>query len=65
MRIRVNGVWTELEAATVGDVLAHYGLEGKHVVTEANGEIIDLHQRDATPLTEGMVLEIVHFVGGG
>jgi len=65
MRVRMNGEWADLEDRTIGDVLRRYGLEEKRVVVEANGEIIERALWDSTPLKDGMVLEIVHFVGGG
>jgi sulfur carrier protein len=65
MRVRVNGEWTNVEARTVADVLRHYGLEQKRVVVEANGTILDQTLWDTTAVSDGMVLEIVHFVGGG
>lgn len=65
MRVRVNGEWANVEARTVADVLRHYGLERKRVVVEANGTIVDKELWETTDVTHGMVLEIVHFVGGG
>jgi len=65
MRIKVNGVWAQLEVRTVADVLMHYGMERKRVVVEANGIIVDSELWETTPVADGTVLEIVHFVGGG
>lgn len=65
LRIRVNGEWQELEVRTVADVLRRYGLEDKKVAVEANGTVIERPLWEATPAEDGMVLEIVHFVGGG
>ena len=65
MRIRVNGEWTNVEARTVMDVLRQYGLERQKVVVEADGTILDQSSWDSTSVTDGMILEIVHFVGGG
>jgi sulfur carrier protein len=65
MRVRVNGEWEQTEDRTVGDVLRRWGLENKKVVVEANGTILEPASWDATALTDGMILEIVHFVGGG
>jgi sulfur carrier protein len=65
MRIRVNGEWAQLEARTIADVLRHYGLEHKKVVVEADGTIVERARWGSTAVTDGMILEIVHFVGGG
>lgn len=65
MRIRVNGEWTQLEARTLADVLRHFALEHKKVVVEADGTIVERELLNTTPVSDGMMLEIVHFVGGG
>lgn len=65
MQLIVNGETKELEARTIEDVILHFGLEGRPVVVEADGEIIDKEQwpqKDVEPL---MKIELVHFVGGG
>lgn len=65
MKLHVNGKPAELDAAVLGDVLRHYELESKLVVAEINGEIIDKSAWERTELSEGMHIELVHFVGGG
>ena len=65
MKLTVNGKPAEVEAAVLGDVLRHYELEGKMVVAEIDGNIIDKSAWEQTGLTEGMRIELVHFVGGG
>ena len=65
--VTVNGEPRELAAgATVAALLAEHGLDPRLVVVEHNRVI--LRDRDAlasVALTEGDVLELVHFVGGG
>ncbi|MFS0723287.1 sulfur carrier protein ThiS [Paenibacillus sp. 1P07SE] len=65
MRLTVNGKPAELDAAVLGDVLRHYELQGKLVVAEVDGMIVDKSVWEDTPLSEGMRIELVHFVGGG
>jgi sulfur carrier protein len=65
MNIQFNGQWMRVEGQTVYDVLASHGLEAKPVVVEVSGEILDPSQWRTTRLSEGMILEVVHFVGGG
>lgn len=65
MSIKVNGQWMRVEGQTVYDLLVSHGLESKPVVVEADGVILDPSQWTTTRLSEGMSLEIVHFVGGG
>jgi len=65
MRLIVNGETRELEAATIADVIRHFGLEGKPVVAEADGAIVPKDRWADAPVRDGMRIELVHFVGGG
>lgn len=65
MRLRVNGEWAQIEAQTISDVLDHYALRDKKVVVEANGTIVERELWDTAEVKDEMILEIVHFVGGG
>lgn len=67
LRITVNGDGREVPAgATVGTLLDALGLDPRLVVVERNREILrDRHALAGVALTEGDVLELVHFVGGG
>ncbi|WP_166244481.1 sulfur carrier protein ThiS [Paenibacillus turpanensis] len=63
--ITVNGEQKQLQAATLADVITLYELENQLVVLEADGVIVPKDQWVQTEVRDGMVLEIVHFVGGG
>lgn len=63
--LKVNGVLHTLEAGTVQDVIAYFGLTGKPVIVEADGMILTPEQWVHTRTATGMVIELVHFVGGG
>lgn len=63
--LKVNGVLHTLEAGTIQDVIAHFGLTGKPVIVEADGMILTPEQWVDARTTTGMVIELVHFVGGG
>ncbi|MGO4887155.1 sulfur carrier protein ThiS [Anaerobacillus sp. MEB173] len=65
MNIIVNGEKKQIDVKTLEDVVKHFGLEKNLVVTEVNGEIIERDQWTTTEVTEGMKIELVHFVGGG
>jgi sulfur carrier protein len=54
-----------LDVRTVADVVAHFGLTGKPVVVEADGDIVDRESWANAELRPGTRLELVHFVGGG
>lgn len=63
--LKVNGISHTLDAGTIQDVIAHFGLTGKPVIVEADGLILTPEQWTQTRIVSGMVIELVHFVGGG
>jgi len=50
---------------TLAGLLEHLGLDQRAVVVERNREIVRRPHLAATPVAEGDVIELVHFVGGG
>lgn len=66
MHLIINGDPRDgIEAASVEGLLLELGLDPRAVVVELNREIIRRPQLADTGLSEGDVVEIVHFVGGG
>jgi thiazole synthase len=66
MQVTVNGEARDLSApVSVAGFLAQLGLDGRKVAVERNLEIVPKSAYDATQLTDGDRLEIVHFIGGG
>lgn len=66
MKITVNGKETVLEAGcTVEALLREKGISPASVVAEHNGRILSKEDFAAVILSEGDVLEILRFVGGG
>jgi sulfur carrier protein len=65
MELRINGESRELAAATIYDVIVHYDLLNKPVVVEVDGTIVPRELWVETEVRSGMVIELVHFVGGG
>jgi sulfur carrier protein len=66
MELIINGKCQSLEQVrTIADVVNRLGLAGKPLVAEANGTVLTAEQWASTPVTEGMRIELVHFVGGG
>lgn len=66
MKITVNGKETALEAGcTVETLLREKGIPPASVVAEHNGRILSREDFAAVLLSEGDVLEILRFVGGG
>jgi thiamine biosynthesis protein ThiS len=50
---------------TLAGLLDHLALDPRGVVVERNREIVRRPQLADTPVAEGDVIEVVHFVGGG
>jgi thiamine biosynthesis protein ThiS len=66
MRLTVNGETREApDSATLADLLALLGIDGRRVAVERNREIAPKSLWRQTRLAEGDQLEIVQFVGGG
>ncbi len=66
MKLWINGEERALEAVTdVAGLVAVLGLDRRKVAVERNLEIVPRSVYDATVLSEGDRIEIVHFIGGG
>lgn len=66
MRLTVNGETREApDSATLADLLASLGIDGRRVAIERNREIAPKSLWGQIVLAEGDQLEIVQFVGGG
>lgn len=65
MRVTLNGEVTEIpEGLTLSELLVHLELTGP-VAIEQNREVVPRVDHPKTPVADGDILEIVHFVGGG
>ncbi|HEX9295438.1 MAG TPA: sulfur carrier protein ThiS [Polyangiaceae bacterium] len=66
MRVTVNGQEREIPGAiTVRELIVRLGLDDGPVAVERNREVVPRALHGTTQLSDGDVLEIVHFVGGG
>ncbi len=66
MRLTVNGETRDAPpGATLADLLASLGIDGRRVAVERNREIAPRSLWSQIELAEGDQLEIVQFVGGG
>lgn len=65
MELTINGECRELDVATIYDIIVHYSLLNKPVVAEVDGTIVSRELWEETEVRSGMVIELVHFVGGG
>lgn len=66
VEIVVNGEPRRVtDGATVETFLTAHEIDRDTVVVEVNGVILPRDRFDATALSAGDTLEVVHFVGGG
>jgi thiamine biosynthesis protein ThiS len=65
VRLTINGEPREIAAANVARLVGELGLDPRKVAVERNLEIVPKSQFEATALSEGDRIEIVHFIGGG
>lgn len=66
MQLTINGDARMIDRADTVEQLLHVlGLDPRAVVVELNRQIVRRPTVAATPVAEGDVIEIVHFVGGG
>jgi len=50
---------------TVAGLIAHLGLPEKKIAIERNREIVSKSTFAEAELSDGDILEIIHFIGGG
>jgi thiamine biosynthesis protein ThiS len=66
IRITLNGEARLLaRPASLKGLIETLGLDPRMIVVERNREIVRRPDLDRTPVEDGDVLELVHFVGGG
>ncbi len=65
LSLTVNGDIRRTSAATIAELVTELELVPEKVAVERNGAIVPRSTLKETRLSEGDVLEIVHFVGGG
>ena len=65
MKIDVNGVPQDVEAATVEDALQMLGWGEQRVATALNGTFVPAAARDETALSPGDRLEVLTAMQGG
>lgn len=63
--VKVNGEKKAIAGKTVSEYLLETEYDTIYIAIERNGELVCKNQYDSTILTDGDVLEIVSFVGGG
>ena len=65
MKIRLNDTPTEVQSATLADVLAELGYGDAKVATAVNGDFVPVALREDTTLSPGDRIEVVAPRQGG
>ena len=66
MRLVINGEDREFSSiSSLSGLLEQLGMKPDRVAVELNRELVARERWDATQISDGDTLEIVHFVGGG
>ncbi len=66
IEITVNGENRAFDASiSVAELLTHLSIDTQKVALERNREIVSKSLYDTTHITQGDVIEIIAFVGGG
>lgn len=63
--VKINGEVLDIAGKTLSEYLETTSYEPKRIAVEKNGDIVPKSQYDKTVLTDGDVIEVVSFVGGG
>lgn len=65
MHIYLNGEQRETDAASIDDLIAELGIQGRMIAVERNLEVVPKSTYAETLLAEDDRIEIVHMIGGG
>lgn len=65
MHVELNGVRIETSAATLSALLDEQGFEATSVATALNGAFVPRGLRPATPIREGVRIEVLSPMQGG
>jgi sulfur carrier protein len=66
MKLQINGDLRHFpESLSLQALIQQLGMKADRVAVELNREIVSRENWDATILSDGDRLEVVHFVGGG
>lgn len=63
--VKINGTDLDLAGKTVAQYLETTDYNRSRIAVERNGEIVPKSEYDSTVLSDGDVVEVVSFVGGG
>ena len=65
MEIQINGERRTIEPMSLLELLSTLDIDPARVAVERNRDIVPKPEYDATSLSDGDIIEIVQFVGGG
>ena len=63
--VKINGSFESANGKTLSEYLSETDYDPARIAIEKNGTIVPKAQYDSTVLSDGDVIEVVSFVGGG
>ncbi len=63
--VKINGSFVDADGKTISEYLAETDYDPTRIAIEQNGTIVPKAQYDKTTFTDGDIIEVVSFVGGG
>lgn len=65
MKVMLNGEERVVSSQLIAGLLDELDIGSKKVAVEQNRQIVPRESYLQTPINEGDIIEIVHFIGGG
>ena len=63
--VKINGSLEDASGKTISEYLTETDYDPARIAIEQNGTIVPKAQYDSTILSDGDIIEVVSFVGGG
>ncbi|MBM7585741.1 sulfur carrier protein [Bacillus pakistanensis] len=67
MKLRINGEFVTVPntIATITDLIEHFEISNRVVIVEHNDTILEKQDHSGSKVSDGDIIELVQFVGGG
>jgi sulfur carrier protein len=65
MKIILNGKEKKLTVTNLGEILTNLKYNPENVIVSVNGELVEKEIYSITSLSEGDIVDVFSFVGGG
>ncbi|MCP3740118.1 sulfur carrier protein ThiS [Rossellomorea sp. BNER] len=67
MKLRINGEFVTVPSTitTITDLIEHFEINNRVVIVEHNDTILEKQDHSGAKVSDGDIIELVQFVGGG